>query len=785
MSKTPSGIMRLLAAKPATLLIVLLLMIFIAYANTLTSPPVLDDILTFLENSKVHLRDFSFASIKQLTATEFGIARFIPMLTFAINNKLAFGNLPYYHLTNISIHLLAVTTLYFFLQGLFARTTLRDQRWFLPSTLLTIGVCGLWGLSPVQTNAVTYLVQRMTSLMALFYLLAMTFYLYGRTAGPGAIRYLHLVLCAGSAGLAFMSKENSATLPLALLLLECTIINPGSATRFLAGLKTRHWLCLGLILLIALPVPLKIVGEMINNYEGRPFTCAERLLTESRVVVWYMSLLALPLPSRMNLDHDFLISRSLLAPPTTLLSIILLCLIVATTFKYRHKSPLLTFGVFFFFLNLIIESTVVPLELVFEHRLYLPSVGFFLALAGGIDLLLTSFHKKSGAECRDYQPFWVGLVIILSISSVLTTFRNNDWQDPSTLYADSLSKSPGKPRAYANYGMALGREGFCDKAIPILEKGISLGTRNNEQYLASANNLVNCLALTAGPSQAAARAEELYKNLPADANLNALPDFLFNLGNNYWASGNYPSALKAYQKALRAESPADNRYILTALAALVNEVYKTKGDASLIGMADLRDRSTAVTYAIAEISLEIRDYETAEEFLAKVDTNSVNQEQGPLLKLKNRLTDERLRNRLVAEATDISRDNFFNSSRKNRMMLTLSRLITNHYPPLYFLADWMLTRLRAQNPCNPFVEWYIINLRSTRKSSTFDLDSLKKTIAANPNFAPLLEIEANYLLALSRKEEALASGERLLKIYPGSPNWRYWQITLKELRKSS
>ena len=96
----------------------------------------------------------------------------------------------------------------------------------------------------------------------------------------------------------------------------------------------------------------------------------------------------------MNLDHDPLISTSLLAPPTTLFSIILIGLILATTYRYRHKSPLITFGVFFFFLNMVIESSVVPLELVFEHRLYLPSIGFFLAVVGIIDLFLSSQQDK-------------------------------------------------------------------------------------------------------------------------------------------------------------------------------------------------------------------------------------------------------------------------------------------------------------------------------------------------------------------------------------------------------
>jgi len=704
-------------------------------------------------------------------------------LSFAVNNKLSYGKIQYYHLTNITIHLLAVITLFFFLQGMLTRTTLSNRQSFLPTNLIILGICGLWGLSPVQTNVVTYLVQRMTSMMALFYLLAMTFYLYGRTAKHRVIRITHLLLCGASSALAFLSKENSATLPLALLLLEGTIISPGSVSRFLASLRPRHWLIIGLLLLVLLPFPIKILTDMIGSYGHRSFTCGERLLTESRVVIWYMSLLVLPLPSRMNLDHDPLISTSLLAPPTTLFSIILIGLILATTYRYRHKSPLITFGVFFFFLNMVIESSVVPLELVFEHRLYLPSIGFFLAFVGIIDLFLTSQQDKF-KKPLDPKPIWVGLVILLAISSILTTLRNNDWRDKLSIYSDALDKSPEKPRAYANLGLALGKEGRCEEAIPILEKAIALGTRFNEQYLTAANNLVNCIKLTAGPDQAAARGEELYNNIPPQANQIALPSFLFNRGNTYWQLGNYKSALEAFQEALKREEPANNGYLLMSISTLIKDVYETTGNGSAIGLPQFNDKETAIRFTLAKILLEIKDYSSAAELLTSKAYNPKVPADSSMLTLRNRLIDEQERNRLVAEATDIAHDDFLYGNPNNLRLLKLSRLITNHYPPLYFLADWLLRRLRNESPHDPFVEMEIMKLQSKRKSFKVDLEDLRQTIKVNPYFAPLLEKEALTLVALHRPQEALSCLERLMQIYPGTPNWLYWQIKMRDLRNS-
>ena len=582
-----------------------------------------------------------------------------------------------------------------------------------------------------------------------------------------------------------MSKENSATLPLAFLLLEVTLINPGSFPRLLARLRPRHWLAIALIFLVFLPFTFRFLADTINGYSHRPFNLWERLLTESRVVVWYLSLLALPLPSRLNFDHETVISTSLFSPPTTILSILFLVLLIAATFKFRHRSPLVTFGVFFFFLNLLIESTIVPLELVFEHRLYLPSVGFFMALVGIVDLLWLRFHDRTGGALEDSRPFWVGLVIIFAVSSLLTTLRNYDWRDAMSLYRDVISKSPNKPRAYANLGVALGKAGRCPEAMPLLEKAISLGTRYDEAYFSAANNLTICVQKTAGSAEAAAKAEELMQHIPPMANQVVLPDFLANQGTIYLQIGNYRSALEKYRVALGTGDRANKGSLLINIADLIKEVYQTTGDGIAIGLDRFKDPKTATIFTLAEMLLDFRDYRSAAQLLAEVDPGSSSAEQAPLVALKKRLLNEQERNRCVAEATDISRDPFFSSNRKNLFFLKLSRLITNHYPPLYFLADRILNHLRARQPDDPFIAAAAIRLQSRRKPRTIDHDYLRENITANPCFAPLLEMEARQLIALNRTDAALNSAQSLLRVYPGTPNWQYWQHYIRQHKNSS
>ena len=123
---------------------------------------------------------------------------------------------------------------------------------------------------------------------------------------------------------------------------------------------------------------------IIEGYQDRTFTMSERVLTQFRVVLYYLTLLIFPLPSRLNLDYDFPLSRTVLDPPSTLISILVVLGLIGYGLWVAKKRPLVSFCILWYFGNLAIESSIFPLEMVFEHRLYLPSIGPFLLLSLGI-----------------------------------------------------------------------------------------------------------------------------------------------------------------------------------------------------------------------------------------------------------------------------------------------------------------------------------------------------------------------------------------------------------------
>jgi hypothetical protein len=161
----------------------LLFLVAISYSNTLYSPFILDDYSAFINNKNLYLEDFTFASLAKLAKTRFGYARIIPIGSFALNHYIGQGkSIVNYHVTNILIHLLATVSVAFFMAGLLKTKAARNSLRFLRTEYFILGVCGLWALSPIQTNAVTYLVQRMTSMAAMFYIAACGFYVHARLA---------------------------------------------------------------------------------------------------------------------------------------------------------------------------------------------------------------------------------------------------------------------------------------------------------------------------------------------------------------------------------------------------------------------------------------------------------------------------------------------------------------------------------------------------------------------------------------------------------------------------
>jgi tetratricopeptide (TPR) repeat protein len=780
--KDVSTLLRLVDAPGWAFLLSLLLIAAFSYSNTLFSPLVLDDFNTFVTDQHLYVKDFSFDSLKQLASTRFGKRRLLPLLTFAADHKIGRGRISQYHSTNISIHLLAVIALFFFSQGLLATQRGRRALSGLNPKHFCLLVTAFWALNPVQTNAVTYLVQRMTSLTALFYVTALACYIYWRLDSSRLKRLLFFTGFLLAALCAFLSKENSATLPFAVFLVECMFITPGLGGRILKKMRWYHWVGMALLILVILPLGESTWDEILAPYGTRHFTLMERLLTETRVLVFYISLLLVPLPGRMNLEHDFTLSTSLFSPPTTFLSIIFLAVLIWTAAATWKRAPLISFGIWWFFLNLIIESTVVPLELAFEHRLYLPSIGLFIALVGCGDILAKHVQKRF-LEGEFTKICFLGVVILCSFLSVMTTLRNNDWRDPIALHADSARKSPNKPRALSNYGLALARSGRHEEGIEVLKKAIALGRPHYEEYLTSANNILVSLVMLKKYDEAIEWGEKFLIELTPDIKGNSDVSFMGNLAVAYMREGLYIESLEANKTSVsigRDPTPV----LFRRLYQLFANVYDDKdvGVALALGVDLDVDKEEAIANRIIFFLLDMKRYELAKQYIEIAMARQ--QENGKVQDLLARYQRETELNRLQAEKADILNSAAYKTNISYRLYLSLADFILNHYSPLNFSIGWLYAKALEEGPNDPFIYLRIAQWHLTMHRYDLACEIAEQAAKDFPDFVPLLEIMLSAYVRNNDLEKANATYARIMNLSPGYRRWYYFQGRIAKLRRA-
>ena len=298
----------------------------------------------------------------------------ISLLSFMLNDT-AWPSQPWSFLyTNLMIHLLNCILVFLVIFKLGTLLKLTHSR----SALVATITAALWAIHPLHVSTVLYVVQRMTMLSTLFTLAALSGYLYGRTIlniHPGKAYWgMSLsILIFGS--LAFFSKETGALLPIYILVIEYFLLRPTGNTY---PSHFRYWVGLFLWLpnLIMLGYFLISLPAISASYNIRDFTLIERLLTESRIVTEYLFHTLIPKIGNSGLFHDdYTISRSLVSPVSTIMAISFIIIMLVTAIKLRIKKPIFSFSVFWFLGGHIMESTIIPLELYFEHRNYLPILG--------------------------------------------------------------------------------------------------------------------------------------------------------------------------------------------------------------------------------------------------------------------------------------------------------------------------------------------------------------------------------------------------------------------------
>jgi hypothetical protein len=297
------------------------------------------------------------------------------MASFAINHYF-WGYQPFYFkLVNLLIHM-ANGLLVFVLVKLIWPRLLKDER----ANSGALWVSAIWLLHPINLTPVLFVVQRETSLAAFFTLASLCLYLFGRLRS-GFKRWASLslgLLVCWPAGI--LSKETALLLPLFILLCEWQVL--GSFRAYSQSQRR-----LGLLVLILLAAGTLIANWTFVNstYFNRDFTPSERLLTETRVLWFYLMQMLLPWPDFFSLHHDdFLISRSLFAPPETTLAILAWIALAWFAFRKRQQRPWLMFAITWYLAGQSLESSFIGLETVYEHRNYVPSIGIFFGLGAWI-----------------------------------------------------------------------------------------------------------------------------------------------------------------------------------------------------------------------------------------------------------------------------------------------------------------------------------------------------------------------------------------------------------------
>lgn len=447
------------------------------YWPGLRGPFVADDMPNFVGNPLVQVDALTLDELSTAARSNRSgpVGRLLPGLSFGLNYWFAgrsFAHLPF-KLTNLAIHLLNAL-----LALLLARRLLRAGGQPAGATLdwLAGAAVLIWALHPLQLTNVLYVVQRINSMATLFSLLGLLVFLSGRErlrdGRPGAVA-LMLAGIGGGTALGLACKENAVLLPAFALVLELCLYRGAVASpagrRFLHGF---YVLTVLLPALLALGLGLHWQEAWTHTYRGRDFDMLERLYTQPLVLWWYVRQLLLPDLSQLSLYHDdFPISRGLLAPPLTLLALLAWLGLIALAVWSWRRGPWLALAVGWFLVGHSLEASVVPLELVYEHRNYLPSLGLFIALVA----LLAGLVRRLNLPSR--LPAALTVMVILVLAGA-TFSRASVWADAPTLAGVGVANNPDSARAHATQAVLLTAMGEgLDRIYPHYARAAQLAPR--------------------------------------------------------------------------------------------------------------------------------------------------------------------------------------------------------------------------------------------------------------------------------------------------------------------
>jgi tetratricopeptide (TPR) repeat protein len=497
------------------------------YGHTLQAPFYMDDFIN-VKDGLYSIKSLSLTELVSASLSGFAQHRPLANLSFALNYYLHGLALPGYHLVNIVIHVINGILLYIFVFKTITLPPLR-HRYQRPTDVSALASL-LWFVNPLQIQSVTYIVQRMTSMATLFFLCSFLLYVYGRLAAKKRARAAIFMFCALSWVLSMACKEIALTLPVLIFVYEWFFFR----NLDLAWLRrVSVYLVIGLTGLLTVvylvyhysPVNLLTAISPIRGY-----TAFERFLTQGRVIFVYISLLVFPYPARLNLNHDISVSHSLFGPFTTFISFAGLVALLVGTILVAKRHRLVAFCVIWFFANLAIESLAGSIEPMFEHRVYLPSLLFFLPF---VCFVLQNNRPRIAFSI-------IGVLVM--VFSFWTYQRNALWNNPVAFWEDGVRKSPNHYRPRFNLGTSYLHAELYDRAILAFQKALTL----TPPYPTEIYTNMGTAYLETGQHDLAL--QSLNRAVTLNPNNYMAHNLIATLSQK---DGNHGAALKHYQEAIR------------------------------------------------------------------------------------------------------------------------------------------------------------------------------------------------------------------------------------------
>jgi tetratricopeptide (TPR) repeat protein len=443
------------------------------YANSLSADFIFDDYHDVVENSDIRQPSAIWRAVVTSAGGKMSIhSRPVVALSFALNYALGGMQAWQFHATNVAIHILAGLTLF----GIVRRTLLlpRGGDYAEVATPLALVVALLWTLHPLQTQAVTYIVQRYESLMGMFYL--MTLYAAIRAMGsPHALRWS--ILCVTACLLAMGCKEVAVSAPILVLLYDRSFVT--GSFREALRLRWRLYGALAACWLAALPLYARSSGGGgLFSSQGPGFAgfgnrtpWYEYALSQPGVILHYLRLCFWPRGQCFDYGWPIAHTASEILPPLALVALLL----AATVWCVVHR-PAWGFWGAWFFLILAPTSSVMPIaDLAFEHRMYLSSAAVVVvAVVGGYEIWRRWAARQPAESRRLYwAPAALAGIAVVALGAQ-TALRNEIYRSPIAVYQDAVENYPHSARAHLGLAVAYNLAGRPSEGLEQVEQAFAI-----------------------------------------------------------------------------------------------------------------------------------------------------------------------------------------------------------------------------------------------------------------------------------------------------------------------